>query len=68
MTSWRSRARAPTPSASAAERRRWDLSVAIARTLFPDEGGPIARFYAATAIYESDAPTGEEPENDAPDR
>jgi hypothetical protein len=46
---------------SAGERRRWDLSVAIAGGLFPEEGGPHARFYAALAIYRSDAPTDDEP-------
>jgi hypothetical protein len=42
---------------TADQRRRWDLSVAIAAALFPEEGGPPARFYAAQVIYRMDIPT-----------
>jgi hypothetical protein len=39
------------------ERRRWDLSLAIAEALFSEEGG---RWYTALVLYGSELPTDDD--------
>jgi hypothetical protein len=47
---------------SPSERRRWDLSLAIAQAMFPEEGGPQGRWYTALVLYGSELPTNDDPE------
>jgi hypothetical protein len=56
--------RAPPPATSypsfarlSRERRRWDLSLAIAEALFSEEGG---RWYTALVLYGSELPTDDD--------
>jgi hypothetical protein len=50
----------PAFARSPRERRRWDLSLAIAQAMFPEEGGPHGRWYTALVLYGSEMPTDDD--------